>query len=385
MVFFIGVASIIEKAGARFSHDTKAMEIISKAKAAIGGENNIAKVKSMSIVAKTTHYFGDEGKEQQGGMEINFALPNRYSKMIKIGAPGKTNDGDVRKEVNVIMMNGDTDSSEIEVTAGGKDKKGVFLIRKSGDGEEDFEDIEIKGDKIIIKKKDGTTEEIDKNSDKVKKIVINEDSDGSNTWTTEDGKEIIVKKRSGGKTKWKTTDGKTIEIITDAKVGPEGMQDNEILRTTISLLLTPPEGMNVEYKFLGEGNVDGSKTNIVGITMKENSFKLHIDASSNLPSMLSFNGRAHRVMVFKEKGESTEKLMEIKAKMADAKDVEHQVKFSDFKTVGGLKLPHQWSESADGKKAQSVSVTSYKINPSDIEDKFKHKKVYFKKKMKSDK
>ena len=45
MVFFIGVASIIEKTKASFAQDARAMEIINKARAAIGGEANIKKVK----------------------------------------------------------------------------------------------------------------------------------------------------------------------------------------------------------------------------------------------------------------------------------------------------------------------------------------------------
>ncbi|NNE98707.1 MAG: hypothetical protein HKN25_06775 [Pyrinomonadaceae bacterium] len=375
-VFFIGVASIIEETGARISRDEKAMEIINKAKAAIGGEANIAKVESMSIVAKTTHFFEGDARSKQGGLEINFALPDRYAKMVRIGDPKKGKGDGMTKEVNVIRIKGDSDESEIEVNVDGKDKENVFFIKK-GEGEE-VEDIKITDDKIIIKKKDGTTKEVNKDSDNVKKIVI-EDSSESNTWKSDDGKKIKVKKRSGDGGKWTTKDGKEIEVMKDRVFGSGGTRQNEMLRTTFALLLTPPKGMDVEYKFLGEGNVDGSKTNIVGIKFKESSFSVHFDASSNLPRLVSFKGRPHRVMVFREKGKSTEKITKLKKKIKNAKEVEHLIKFSDFKTVAGLRLPHTWTETAGGKKSHTVSVTSFAVNPPDIEDKFKNKMVFVKK------
>ena len=380
MVFFIGVASIIEKTKASFAQDARAMEIINKARAAIGGEANIKKVKSMSIVAKTEHFFGEEQKSQKGALEINFALPNRYAKKTKIGDPMKMKGDGVTEKVEVIMMGGGSDLDNFTFESKGKNKESVFLFKKGEKGE-NVEDIEITDDKIIIKKKDGTTEELDKDSDKVRKIRIESSGEG-NTWTTDDGKEIIVRKGSGGKNSWKTKDGKRIELSSDVIVGSGGKRHNEMLRMTIALLLTPPQGMNVQYKFLGEGNVDGNKTHIVGVNFKENSFKLHIDSSSNLPSMVSFEGNAHRVMVFREKGSEKvveEKIIELKSKIKDGKKVAHEIKFSNFRTAGGLKLPHQWTETANGKMAQTVSVQSYKINPSDIEEKFKGKKIYVRK------
>ena len=102
--------------------------------------------------------------------------------------------------------------------------------------------VKIDGDKkIIIKKDDGTVQEIkpgDKNTFIIKK------GDGDVNWTSDDGKKIVIEK-----------DVKTENI--------SGNRHNELFRTTLALLLTAPQGLDVSYTFAGEGNVDGNSCNIV--------------------------------------------------------------------------------------------------------------------------
>ncbi len=453
-VFFVGLASIVETAAAKFRSDDRALELIKKSREAIGGDAAIARVKSMTITGTTTHPISKNGKaeDKTGTMEINLELPNRYSKMMRIGKPGESDDGEVHKKVKVFVVKE------------GDGKKGVWKT-DSGD------DVKIDGDKVIIKKKGGTTKEV-----KIKgkhKIRVKKKGDGdAEVWVTEDGKEVKVDgdhvfvdkdgnkrkvrviKRKGGKdsdkgpkenvfvikkgdgdVEWKSDsdkdvkvegdkiiitnkDGTTEEIKTDGKrkirirrskdgkivtediekgdgenvmvfksadgdkkhlkrmkTAGAGYRTNEMLRMTLALLGTAPEGTDASYKFAGQGNVDGNTTNIVEVTSKGSSFKLHLDASSNLPRMVSYTSKAHRVM-FVSKDSKVKKVMEFEKDAKNAKPEVHQMRFSDFRSVQGLMLPHRWAKSVAGKEKSTTTISNFAINPSNISDKFKNQMVF---------
>ncbi len=89
-VFFVGLGSLAEKVGARFKSDEKALEIIGKARIAIGGDAAIAQVRSMVITGKSIHTIkvGDAEKSEPGEMEIALQFPDKLSQKISIGTPG---------------------------------------------------------------------------------------------------------------------------------------------------------------------------------------------------------------------------------------------------------------------------------------------------------
>ena len=62
-VFFLGLGTLIEKVGARFKSDEKALELIRAAKTAIGGDNSLAGIQSLRIKGTTSHTFKHDGTE----------------------------------------------------------------------------------------------------------------------------------------------------------------------------------------------------------------------------------------------------------------------------------------------------------------------------------
>jgi hypothetical protein len=56
----------------------------------------------------------------------------------------------------------------------------------------------------------------------------------------------------------------------------DAMRDNELLRLTLGLLLTAPDGMDVDYTFAGEGDLDGTPVNIVNASFGGSTYKLFI-------------------------------------------------------------------------------------------------------------
>lgn len=353
-IFFISLGGIVEQTSAKLKSDARASELVRLARIAIGGDANIRNVRSMTIMGTTSHNFNINGvmETKQGNLEINFELPSKFSKMVRVGEPGDGSE-DVRKEVDVVIVR--KGGENLDLKGAGEGKKVVIV--KDGDGKVLTENIQpIEGDRrIIIKKKDGT--EI---SDDIK-------GDGdSAAWTTADGKKFTI--------------NKDVKVSGEGEGGGAALRHNEMLRTTLSLLLTAPEGTDVSYTFAGEETVDGMACNTINVEANGTSFKLYLDKTTNLPKMISYLGAPMKVMKF-EKPASTDGAAEkdVKVfvrKMESSEKVEHQVRFSDFRTVGGLLLPHKWTATVGGKSGETVDITSYEINPANIADKFKNQKVF---------
>jgi hypothetical protein len=359
--FFIGLSALVEQAGAKFKSDAKALELIRQARIAIGGDANINNVRSMIIAGNSTFFFDKNGVSQseQGTLEISMQLPNQFSKMVRIGNPDTTGNAEIYKQVDVIVLQKDGEtrstvpSGEDNVVIV-KDKDGKILTENitPGDGQR----------KIIIKKDDGSVQELTPGEKGIFTFERKSGDDGA-VWNTEDGKKIVINKEF------------KMESIS-------GNRNNEMLRTTLALLLTAPQGLDVNYTFTGEGSVDGNSCNIIEAQTGGNSFKLFLDKSTFLPRMISFIGMEmpNVIKLDKPVGDGSEKDVKVIVRTSEnAPTVEHQVKFSDFRNVGGLLLPHTWAETVGGRQTQNIAITNYEVNPSNIADKFKGQKVFVRK------
>lgn len=342
-VFFIGLGGLVEKTAANFKSDAKALELIKKARIAIGGEANIANVRAMTITGKATKTFEAEGiaRNEQGDLEINFELPNKMSKMLKIGADNGSGNQIIDKRVDVVVVNGGEGENLKWKTEGGD------TVKTEG------------AKKIIIKKTDGTTEEV--KIEGKQPLILQKNSGEIPVITTEDGKTANV-------------DGKQIFIRKAEAVANAPHRQNELLRTTLSLLLTAPEGLDVSYIYAGEMSVDGNSCEVVEAQSNGSSIKLYLDKFSNLPRMISFQSAKPLVFTFNKKDANTESSSEEKVfvhKMGTPETAEFQVKFSDYRSVNGLQLPFRWTQTVAGKDDESVDISNYEINPANIAEKFK--------------
>ncbi len=340
-VFFIGLGSLIEKASATFKSDEKALELVRKARIAIGGDSAINNVRSMTIIGKATKTFELDkiAKSEQGDLEINFELPNKMSKSLKIGSGNGNQLFDKKVDV-IVMRKGDGDN-----------------VQWKTDGSENPDGVK----RVVILKKERTNEEL-KTDGKEPVIVLKKDDGSSSTWTSDDGKTIDV-------------DGKKVIIRkADAMGGGEFARSNELFRTTLSLLLTAPEGLDVTFTYVGEGNVDGNSCDIIAANDGGSTIKLYLDKSTSLPRMLSFQSHKPMMMMFKKDAANGEINGETKVftrTLTKPEMADFQVKFSDFRSVGDLQLPFKWTQTIGGKDDEVTDITSYEINPANIADKFK--------------
>lgn len=338
-VFFIGLGNLIEKASASFKSDDKALELIAKARRAIGGDSAISGVKSMTILGKATKTFEIEGvaKNENGDVEINFELPNKMSRSLKMGS----GDGSalVDKKMDVMIVRTGDDNNLRWKTEPSENPDGVK--------------------RVIVQKKDGSPEELK--------------TDGEKTFTfrRENGAQTVITSEDG---KTATVDGKKVIIRKADTLGGENVRSNELFRTTLSLLLSAPEGLDVSYTYVGEGSVDGVSCDIIAANDGGSTVKLYLDKSTSLPRMMTFQGHKPFMIRINKDDSVANKDAETKIftrQLAQPEMAEFQVKFSDFRSAGGLQLPFKWTQTVGGKDDEVLDITSYEVNPANIADKFK--------------
>ena len=324
-VFFIGLGGIANQVGAGFKSDERALALIRQARIAIGGDASIAGVRSLTAKGNAVHTFNFDGTNttQAGDYEINLALPNQFSKMMKLKLENISGDGSkqvVNEERKVVII-----------------KKGDNPVFNSDD-----KNAALKNKIVIVKNGDGEIETED-----VRPI-----GDGSNRVV----KEMRVVKGNG-----------------------ENHHQNEFLRTMLSLFLTAPEGVDVSYFYVGAGDVDGTACEIVEAkTGNDSVAKLYLSKSNNLPLMMSYQGmQMPKVIKFNRDDSkavsSDKKDVKVMVRKAEASEMaEINVRFSDYRSVGGLQLPHRWTQSANGEPGEMVNIESYEINPANIAEKFQN-------------
>jgi hypothetical protein len=338
-VFFIGLGGLVEKAAAGFKSDERAMEIIKQARAAIGGDANIANVRALTITAKATQNFTLDGatRTEQGDLEINMQMPNNFSKTTRFGN-GVKGDGELRKEVNVLVRTIDGEAAKLDKSANSGDKREVFIMRK-GEGEPP---------------------------------VVNMDESGS-----EGRHKFVIRKGDGTARELSTADGKRIVVDENLKFSPIKMRHNELFRTAFALLLTAPEGTEVDYNYAGEADVDGSACSVIIAQTGGESFKLYLDKSTSLPRMMSYQAVKPLVFRFNKEeakaGGEKEDHIFVRREAGEAPEkAEFQIKFSDYRTVGGVQFPYRWTQTVGGQTDQTIDIMNYEINPTGIAEKFKN-------------
>ena len=360
-VFFIGLGTLVEKAGAKFKSDEKALALIAQARQAIGGDQNLAAVRSMSIIANATKTFEIEGaaRSEAGDLEINMQLPDKFSKMLKIG---KHDGGE-----GAVMFD-----KKVDVVVIGKEGEDAKVTVNSDSGEKSI---------VKIRKVDGGTAAVVPDGAKGDVVFVRKAGDGG-SWQSENGEvhQRIMKGEGHGK---------------GIGAGHGAHRQNEMLRTTLSLLLSAPDGLDVGYTYVGEESVDGTSCDVINAEAAGSSFRLYLDKSSHLPRMISYQAAKPMVMMFRTKSDEAKGTGAGEAKVFTAtvkgdgqggepmvwerkapEMAQYQVKFSDYRSVGGVQLPFRWAQTVGGKDDEIVDVTSYDINPANIASKFQEQKVF---------
>lgn len=396
-VFFAGLGSIVQTTGAKFKSDEKALDVVRRARVAIGGDAAIAQINSMVIKGQTTH--GE--RAEAGETEIALQLPDKMMKMIKIGSGDKSAGGEqiIDKQIDVVVVGDAKQHPKVRVEGSPidpkADTKGQTRVMVT---EDDNGSGPVR--KVVIRKPDGTTQELTgaeadkviaahpgKPGENIRRFVIKKDDGTVQELTGAEADKMIVTRGEGTAT-FTSKDGKTIVVegkpftfSSSADAHHGAMKQNELLRTTLSLLLTAPQGIDVEYTYGGETSIDGTSCDLVNASFGGATYKLFISRASSLPIAMTYTGhKMPQIMKFR----TSEPLPADAPKDKDtvvftrkldtvADTAEFTVKFTDYRSTGGVQLPYRWTTTVGDKTAETFDVTSYEINPADIADRFNGK------------
>ena len=159
----------------------------------------------------------------------------------------------------------------------------------------------------------------------------------------------------------------------------------EFTRYLLMMTLAPPTSLAVEYKYVGESDVDGEQADVIDVTGADNfSVRLFFDKKNHLPLLLSYRGPKPRVMTMsrpaggaarspediKKAREEAEKKMAAERPQGPPEEVDFYIRLSDHKKVDGLMLPFKLTFLTESEVSEEFEISKYQVNPQFKADKF---------------
>ncbi|MCC7185042.1 MAG: hypothetical protein IT185_02290 [Acidobacteria bacterium] len=159
----------------------------------------------------------------------------------------------------------------------------------------------------------------------------------------------------------------------------------DFARLALGLLGSSYPAFPLEFSYAGEAEAADGKAHVIDVKGADDfTARLFIDTKTNMPLMLSWmaleplvmqqtinrGGGPGQPMVMSGNmsAEERTKMMEDMAarqKEAEAnrKMVDYRVHYSNFRAVGGVKMPHTLQRSVAGKPVEEMTFESIKVNP----------------------
>jgi hypothetical protein len=291
----LGSTAALAQNGKADAAAARAQELVKQARAAIGGEEKLKALQSLSAAGTFRRLLGD--REMSGEVEFDLLLPDKFMKTeTLVPMPGA--------EVTMVQA--------------------------------------VNGDKVWS----------DSRSSGPARIMIRPGGDGPH-----------------------------------AQAAFEQTMRAEFARLLLGWLLTSPSSFSVEFSYAGQAKAEDGTADVVEVKGPHGfAARLFLDQKTHLPLMLSYRGVAPRIITHQRTAGAGQGQQEIEkaAKEAQAKaeaevaasrppEVEVQVRFSDYRIVGGLLLPHRLTKATDGQANEEWEMTKFKLNPTLKPEKFEKK------------
>jgi hypothetical protein len=280
----------------------RALELLKQSRAAIGGEEKIAAIQSLTLKGNFRRLVQE--REFGGEREFNFLLPDKFMKSDTMIIGGSSESVTTYRALN---------GSQSWIGGGGRGRGGGMIIIGGGGAKPTPEQLE--------------------------KIEL----------------EQALRFRA------------------------------EYARYVLALLLSAPAGYNIEFNYAGEAVADDGRADVIDATGPENfSARLFLDKETHLPLMLTYRAPKPRMITSVTRSSDDKKKQEDHLKEAREKAaqelatekpelVEMQLRFADYRKVGGLLLPHRMTQGFDGEVNEEWDIKTYELNPQFKADKFQKK------------
>lgn len=177
-------------------------------------------------------------------------------------------------------------------------------------------------------------------------------------------------------------------------------QKKDFARMALAMFGQSFASFPLEFSYAGEAEAADGKAHVIDVKGADDfTGRLFVDQKTNLPLMMSWMAKEPLQMTMGSRGgqggapvaggqsiamgggasfvagggqqmtdEQRKQMqadMEARMKEAEAnrRTVEYRIYYSNFKTVGGVKIPHTFQRSVDGKPTEEMSFDQIRINP----------------------
>jgi hypothetical protein len=155
----------------------------------------------------------------------------------------------------------------------------------------------------------------------------------------------------------------------------------EFSRYLLAIILTPPPSLAVEYKYVGESDVEDVQADVIDVSGRDNfSARVFFDKKSHMPLLLSYRGPKPRIMTMTRQAgskediakarEEAQKKMRAEAPQEAPEEVDFYIRLTDHKKVGGVMLPHKLTFLTENEVSEEFDISKYQLNPQFKADRF---------------
>jgi hypothetical protein len=157
----------------------------------------------------------------------------------------------------------------------------------------------------------------------------------------------------------------------------------EFTRYLLAMTLLPPASLAVEYKYVGESDVEGEQADVIDATGPDKfSVRLFFDKKNHLPLLLSYRGPKPRIVTMTRQGGGPSRAEDVKKARDEAEkqvraeapappeEVDFYIRLSDHKKVDGITLPFKLTFLTESEVSEEFEISKYQVNPQFKTDKF---------------
>lgn len=154
---------------------------------------------------------------------------------------------------------------------------------------------------------------------------------------------------------------------------------HDFARQMLGLLLRPVAAAPVQFTYAGKGEFGEATADVVDATGAAGfAVRLFLDSGTHRPLLMTYKGvepaMTIRTMQMSGSKKDAEKAAgNAAAQMQPPQEKQFEVKFSDYRQVGGIWLPFQITRAVEGKVSEELTIKDYRINPAFKADEFKKK------------
>lgn len=154
----------------------------------------------------------------------------------------------------------------------------------------------------------------------------------------------------------------------------------ELARYLLTFLLMPPTSFPVEWSYFGKAESGDGRADVLDVKGDSLEARFFFDDETHLPLMVSYKTKMQMMMAVAAPLPSPEKkVKELKKApssklehppLGEAKEVEIQVRLSDYREINGLKFPHHIVFLTGEQIDEEWENLNWKLNPKLSADKF---------------